>query len=201
MAITINGTGTITGISVGGYPDGTVTEADLASSISLGKVLQIQELVLTSQPFTTSEDAFVDVTGWSDTITAAATANKIIIDISIGRCSSSTSFWRQVPFRIMKSTDGGSSYSPIGVPTGTSNRLAATFVMLPPANDEYGNSTHFRYVDTAGTTNEITYKLQWTNQDAVTTTYLNRASPSNADSVDAVWTHTISTMYLTEVAA
>jgi hypothetical protein len=32
MAITINGTGTITGISAGGYPDATVTADDLASN-------------------------------------------------------------------------------------------------------------------------------------------------------------------------
>ena len=54
MAITINGTGTITGISAGGYPDGTVTADDLASTLDLtgktvtlpsgtgGKVLQVQ---------------------------------------------------------------------------------------------------------------------------------------------------------------
>src|SRR6056300_1792758 len=33
MAITINGTGTITGISAGGLPDGSVTAADIASGV------------------------------------------------------------------------------------------------------------------------------------------------------------------------
>ena len=54
MAITINGTGTITGISAGGLPDGSVTAADIESSLDLtgktvtlpsgtgGKVLQVQ---------------------------------------------------------------------------------------------------------------------------------------------------------------
>jgi len=212
MAITINGSGTITGISAGGYPDGTVTADDLASSLDLsgktvtlpsgtgGKVLQIQEFVLTSQPFTNSEDSFVDVTGWSDTITAAASTNKIIIDISLGRVANNSSVFRHAVFRIMKSTDGGSSYSPIAVPTGTGNKLAATFVTLPPNNNAYGDSTAFRYIDTAGTTNEITYKLQWANQDT-STVYLNRGGGSESDSSDAVWTRTISTMYLTEVAA
>jgi len=32
MAITINGSGSITGISAGGLPDGSVTNADLANS-------------------------------------------------------------------------------------------------------------------------------------------------------------------------
>ena len=35
MAITINGTGTITGISAGGLPDGSVTAADLATTLDL----------------------------------------------------------------------------------------------------------------------------------------------------------------------
>ena len=55
MAITINGSGTITGISAGGLPDGSVTAADLASSLDLsgktvtlpsgvgGKILQVKE--------------------------------------------------------------------------------------------------------------------------------------------------------------
>ena len=40
MAITINGSGSITGISAGGLPDGSVTAADLASSLDLsGKTI------------------------------------------------------------------------------------------------------------------------------------------------------------------
>ena len=36
MAITINGSGTITGVSAGGLPDGSVTADDLASTLDLG---------------------------------------------------------------------------------------------------------------------------------------------------------------------
>lgn len=38
MAITINGSGTITGLSAGGLPDGSVTNDDLAGSIADGKI-------------------------------------------------------------------------------------------------------------------------------------------------------------------
>ena len=42
MAITINGTGTITGISAGGLPDGSVTAADIESSLDLtGKTVTL----------------------------------------------------------------------------------------------------------------------------------------------------------------
>jgi len=38
MSITINGTGTITGISAGGLPDGSITNDDLAGSITDAKL-------------------------------------------------------------------------------------------------------------------------------------------------------------------
>jgi hypothetical protein len=38
MSITINGSGTITGISVGGLPDGSITNDDLAGSIDDAKL-------------------------------------------------------------------------------------------------------------------------------------------------------------------
>lgn len=42
MPITINGTGTITGISAGGYPDATITADDLAATLDLsGKTLTL----------------------------------------------------------------------------------------------------------------------------------------------------------------
>ena len=41
MPITINGSGTITGLSVGGLPDGTVDGDTLASGVG-GKILQVQ---------------------------------------------------------------------------------------------------------------------------------------------------------------
>ena len=43
MPITINGSGTLTGINAGGYPDATVTEDDLAATLDLsGKTLLLQ---------------------------------------------------------------------------------------------------------------------------------------------------------------
>jgi hypothetical protein len=37
MAITINGSGTVTGISAGGLPDGVITTAELASTVPVAK--------------------------------------------------------------------------------------------------------------------------------------------------------------------
>ena len=40
MPITLSGSGTVTGISAGGLPDGIIQSADLASGVG-GKILQV----------------------------------------------------------------------------------------------------------------------------------------------------------------
>jgi len=70
MAIAINGAGTITGISVGGLPDGTVDEdtlannavgsGKLASGVG-GKVLQVVSFTLTA-PYVSSSHSWVNTT-------------------------------------------------------------------------------------------------------------------------------------------
>ena len=77
MPIAINGSGTITGVSVGGLPDGivdtdmiansNVTAGKLASGVG-GKILQIQSTTSESATTTTSS-SFTDVTGFSLAIT------------------------------------------------------------------------------------------------------------------------------------
>ena len=47
MPIAFNGSGTVTGISAGGLPDGCITSAELASGVG-GKFLQIVGAVQTS---------------------------------------------------------------------------------------------------------------------------------------------------------
>jgi len=55
MAIAINGAGTITGISAGGLPDGIIQEADLASGVGAGKLLQVVEHQYSTEGSTTSQ--------------------------------------------------------------------------------------------------------------------------------------------------
>ena len=80
MPITINGSaGTITGISSGGLPAGTVTSATLASGTG-GKILQVKQTVVTD----TYSEAFAVTTssascGLDVNITPSATTSKILI--------------------------------------------------------------------------------------------------------------------------
>jgi len=90
MAITINGTGTITGITAGGYPDATVTEDDLAATLDLsgktvtlpsgtgGKIVNVAISSFYSTQESTSNTSYVD-TGFTATYTPSSSSNKVLL--------------------------------------------------------------------------------------------------------------------------
>ena len=57
MPIVLNGSGTVTGISAGGLPDGIIQAADLASGVG-GKILQVLQTIKTDV-FTTTSTSYV----------------------------------------------------------------------------------------------------------------------------------------------
>ena len=87
MAITINGNGTITGISVGGLPDGIV-DTDMiannavtnakATGIAGGKVLQVIE-ASSNTTVTTSSNSNEELDLLTVSITPASSSNKVLI--------------------------------------------------------------------------------------------------------------------------
>ena len=91
MAIQINGNGTITGISVGGLPDGIVDTDMIAanavtpakSTITGGKVLQVQQTVLSTQQSygTSGENEVMNVS-----ITPSATSSKVLVCCNMASC-------------------------------------------------------------------------------------------------------------------
>ena len=91
MAIQINGNGTITGISVGGLPDGIVDTDMIAASavtpakstITGGKVLQVQQTVLSTQQSygTSGENEVMTVS-----ITPSATSSKVLVCCNMANC-------------------------------------------------------------------------------------------------------------------
>ena len=88
MAITINGNGTVTGISVGGLPDGIVdtdmiaANAVTAAKRGAGAILQVINGSTTST-FTTTSATYADI-GLSASITPASSSNKILVFGNIG---------------------------------------------------------------------------------------------------------------------
>ena len=104
MPIAINGSGTVTGISVGGLPDGIVdadmlaanavasakiasgaiTAAKLASGVG-GKILQFKYAQANSGDFSTSsqDGNGADVGGMSVSLTLTSSSNKVLVVLSL----------------------------------------------------------------------------------------------------------------------
>ena len=177
MAITINGTGTITGISTGGLPDGSVTAADIESSLDLtgktvtlpsgtgGKILQVVQTVK-SDTDSTASTTFTDITGFNATITPSSTSSKILVQVVIGTFGNSNAA-RGSNYQLVRGS------TPIAL--GDNAAGGQTSFSLYTNNSSYpGGGNQFTYLDSPSTTSATTYKVQWMTY--ANTVYINRGS-------------------------
>ncbi len=181
MPISINGSGTITGISAGGLPDGIIQSADLAAGVG-GKILQVVSTIK-NDTASTSSGTYAAISGLTVSITPSATSSKILYSgcLYLGASGSES------VFRLTR-TVGGSA---------TNIATPSTF-----ADDEDGTFCHgggsryaghsFEFLDSPNTTSAITYGINWQVHSG--TTYLNRTWDANIF-------HGISTVTAMEVAA
>ena len=188
MPVTINGNGTITGISAGGLPDGCITADDLASGAG-GKILQVVQTVKTDT-FSTSSQPFTDITGLSASITPLSASNKILILYTLAVSGNGYPM-----FKLLRgSTD-------IFVGDAAGNRVRCLFggAITADALSSMTLPVSGSFLDSPSTTSATTYKFQ-TGVIHTTgyTTYLNRSS---ADTDHNYMPRTASSIVLTEVAA
>jgi len=183
MPITINGTGTITGVSVGGLPDGivdtdmlatsAVTNAKIASGNG-GQILQVKQTVKTDT-FSTTSTSFADVTGLSVAITPSSTSSKILVIYDVKASCGNI----QIAFALLR--DSTQIY--LGDAAGSNRiRAASTIGSTGTGTSEARNpqGTVAVFLDSPATTSETTYKIQaQVNQG---TGYVNR-SEDDADQV------------------
>ena len=176
MPITFNGNGTITGVSVGGLPDGivdtdmlaanAVSSAKLASGVG-GKILQVKQTVQSGRVSATlTNNTFTDISGLSVDITPTATSNKILVCYHLGLCTNSGTY--NVITRIMRD----STAIAIGDQVG-SGRQRVTNQGWTISNYQSVNYDNM-FLDSPNTTSSTTYKVQWTNAYDGQTAYLNR---------------------------
>ena len=172
MAITINGTGTITGISAGGLPDGVITSDDLASGaitaagLPAGSILQVVQTVKTD---TTSAQtsSYADISGMSATITPSSTNSKVLVMVS---AEVSCNYYFHI--RLLRGT------TPICVGDANSNRTQVTMGAFP-GDTSWGSfywgsiPQNMNFLDSPATTSATTYKLQW-KYNGGTNLFLNR---------------------------
>jgi hypothetical protein len=176
MAITINGTGSITGLTAGGLPDGSVTAADIETSLDLtgktvtlpsgtgGKILQVVTTAYTGQFSTSAANIYQQVTGLNCSITTSSASSKVFVLVTLGQMSINT--------------DGTASYSVTrdgtrilqGAVDGV--RGTCSFKYCCPSSS-HSDGTTFTGVDTPGAAGTYVYGLQAVAQGGFTN-YINR---------------------------
>jgi len=188
MAIAINGSGTVTGISVGGLPDGCVDTDTLATSVTRGKILQVVQTVKTDVTSFTSNSSstYADISGMSAAITPSSTSNKILVTFTVN-VSTSTSDRNNSIKLLRGSTD---------ICVGTAGTSLNVTIADKTFDNKYLMNFSHTFLDSPSTTSATTYKLQWACEGSGgnQTYYLNRKGSGTGEG-------TASTITLMEVAA
>ena len=192
MPITLNGSGTVTGISAGGLPDGCIQSADLASGVG-GKILQVVQTVKTDT-FSANHQSLVDVTGLSVSITPSSSSNKVLVTYDLNISAANGSY--HVHVFLVK----GSTKIYLGDAEGSRTR-SSNYIMT--TNDSTGHMQYYplhgEFLDSPATTNATTYKIQVLGQNSSNNTLFVNRTNYNAD--DAGVNRTVSQITAKEVAA
>ena len=199
MAISINGsTNVITGVGVGGLPDGivdadmlaanSVTAGKLASGVG-GKILQVVSTTK-SDHFSTTSSSLTEITGLNVTITPSATTSKIylVIDISVGGETSYICFNIKRDSTLIAVTTGVD---------GNDSRHQGTFGQTVSGNSTLSHSG-FKFLDTPSTTSAITYKVFTVSTYNTNPVSINRSHATGNAQYNAGGSSTITAM---EIAA
>ena len=192
MPITLNGSGTVSGISVGGLPDGIIQSADLATGTG-GKILQVVSTTKTDTASFASANTsnFTDISGLSVSITPSSTSNKILVVATVAAAVGTGS----LHVRLARGSTG------IAVGDSSSNRQSSTMSRRTQSSIYNLEITpmSFNFLDSPNTTSATTSKVQATAGSTYdTTVYVNRSSGDNDYSYGARVASTITVM---EVAA
>ena len=181
MPIAINGSGTVTGISVGGLPDGIVdtdmiaADAVTAPKRGAGAIIQVVQTVKTdvsSWSFETSNANFKE-TGLQAIITPTKASNIILIWASGlygGTVASENTYWT-----FSRSSDG--NYFCIG--DTASNRTRVTTGSFINSTSRPETFSCFAIDTNHHTTSANTYKLLSNGNNSSGTGYLNRTGDNS----------------------
>ena len=162
-----------------------------AARLPAGSVLQVVSTTKTDV-FTTTSTSFVDVTGFSVSITPSSASSKILVMVSFYMSSNSGGGYPQA--RILR--DSTAIY--IGDASGSRTQaLTNTGGGLFTSDAGTGFNISAQFVDSPATTSSTTYKIQL-RQNAGNTARIN-ASGNNAD--DGGGVRTASSITVMEIAA
>ena len=190
MPITLNGSGTVSGISAGGLPDGIIQSADLATGVG-GKILQVKQAVKKDRQ-TIQSQTLVDVTGMSVSITPSSTSSKILVNYSL-MVFSNAIYWSM---RLLRDSD-----STIFIGNENSYNTSQTRGSFGSYQSSYvtAETVAQSFLDSPNTTSATTYKLQ--AGGPYSSTYIIGINASVASENGSYMTAGISTITAMEVAA
>ena len=208
MAIAINGSGTVTGISVGGLPDGivdadmlasnAVTAGKLASGVG-GKILQVKQAVKTGAESFTVSGGTHDISGLTVNITPSSTSSKIYIMADVcGHVHNS----QGGSFLLVRTISGGSATN-INLSDSASNRRQSSFTGTLYTGDGGGSNdltltANCKFLDSPNTTSQVNYKVMMQKNNDSALYCINRTESDN-DSSDE--TRTVSQITVMEIDA
>jgi len=209
MPVTINGDGSITGLAVGGLPNGTVDADTLASNavtstklasgaitssaLPTGSVIQVKSSSKTDAGSKSNTQSY-DIPGLSVSITPTSASNKIFIIFNVN-LQSSGSFGADA-VRLFRDSTAICIGDTAGTRTTGSN--AVTRHEVGDNYDYAGWSIVNSFLDSPGDTNAHTYKVNLYDQTSNNTVWINRDREDSGDS--SGYRRTVSTITVMEIA-
>ena len=162
MPVTINGSGSIAGLSVGGLGDSAVVDA---GSLAAGSVIQAGcSAANTLSQVNTGSDSYSDITGCDLLFTPKLATSTIILAVNYHVNTGGSN--RNASLRLTYNHSGINQTAMATSQDGYSINNA------PGAIDTYGSL--FYNQPNVSTTNQITYRLQMRSVGASGTIYINR---------------------------
>jgi len=188
MAITINGSGTITGVSAGGLPDGSVTADDLASTLDIsgktvtlpsdvggittGKVLQVVQSVDTTPTSVALNAGQQWNNNLSVSITPSSTSSKILVSYTVTVGCNTTNVYSTL-YRGGSALNGSSDAGATGDANSNRQRVSTASDLADTSYDMTSQS--FTYLDSPATTSAVTYSPKISHgSGGAKTIYFNR---------------------------
>ena len=195
MPIVLNGSGTITGISAGGLPDGIIQAADLASGVG-GKILQIKHTSLISVVSRTTSSSDWGNIGLNAPSFTPSSGTKNLIMYSLNASSNNTT--GRIGIRIVRSVGGSETVVPNSTGVVAGNRKGVTSGYRQASSADHA-PLNMNIEDTHGLNGStaVIYKVQSIGESS-DTIYLNRSSGDT--DVDSYY-RSISTITVMEIAA
>lgn len=177
MSVVINGSGTLTGVSVGGLPDGIVDtdmladNAVTAAKSGAGAIVQVVNASVTTIQTVSISSAWVD-TDVTAAITPSSASNKILVSMHVtgeGNADPALFF-----YRLTRAISGGATTN-ITAPTAGSRTSVMGVTGDQSPNSTVTMTSHAipNYYDAPATTSAVTYRMQ-VFYDGSATWYLNR---------------------------